>query len=312
MLLSHRPATLDDFLRARDALAPWYGPNCPDVERFWEGALGREGVWSLVIENVEGPPRPVSLSLSVFVSDRFADRIELGRCPWIAGALATRFLARGDEPLTLDKIRAAHHGEGLNLLSVHTVALDVPPGNSSAGIVGDLRATLCHEAMRGFRIKRCLRDVFSPQALNSFQAGGWRLRSDYAAFFEDGAIKPALERPFLLGVNRVEAAVGEVGGARMSAMFNDYPQRLGLRRAHRELLEAALSGLTDAELSDRLSLSPSAVKKRWAAVYAHIEGKIPGMPAESVRGDKTRGAERRRHVLNYLREHPEEFRPLVD
>ena len=312
MILSHRPAQIQDFVAAREALAPWYGPGCLDLERVWQGTLGQEGAWSLVIEDVEGPPRALSLSLSVFVSDRFADRLETGRCPWVAGAYAARFLAGGDEPLSLERIRAAHHGEGLSLLSLHTVALDVPSGQAWTGIVGDLRAGVCSAAMRGYRIKRCLREVYSAQALGSFTAGGWRVRSDYADYFEDGAAAPSIERPFLMGVNREEAARREAGGARMSSMFNEYPLRLGLRRVHRELLAAALEGLTDKELSGRLSLSPSAVKKRWASVYAHVEGKIPGMPDDAGRLDKTRGLERRRHVLNYLREHAEEFRPLVD
>lgn len=97
----------------------------------------------------------------------------------------------------------------------------------------------------------------------------------------------------------------------MAAMFYEYPPRLGLRGTHRELLAAALEGLTDEELSSRLSLSESAIKKRWSAVYEAVEGKIPGLSATPRDGAK-RGAERRRHLLNYLREHPEEFRPLVD
>ena len=115
-----------------------------------------------------------------------------------------------------------------------------------------------------------------------------------------------------MGLNREEAEPCEAGGARMAAMFHTYPIRLELRRVHRELLAAALEGLTDLELSERLSLSPSAVKKRWASIYEHVEGKVPGMPPAALRADQTRGQERRRHVLNYVRIHPEEFRPLFD
>ena len=312
LILEHRPATLEDFLRHRDDLAPWYGDACPDLERAWAGLLAHEGVWSLAIEDVEGPRRIVSLSLSAFVSDRFAERLESGRCPWVGGSVAARFLSRGDEPLPLDRIQAAHRHEGLSLVSLHTVAPGLPLGHSASGLVGDRRADVSGQDMRGYRLKRVLREVFSPQAYASFLAGGWRLRSDYGRHFEDGAKDPSIDHPFLLGVTHEEAADEHMGGARISAMFVDYPIRLGLRRVHRELLHAAIEGLTDAELSSRLSLSSSAVKKRWAAVYSHVEGKIPGMPHEPGRADKTRGAERRRHVLNYLREHPEEFRPLTD
>ena len=313
MFLTHRAATSKDFAQAHEALRPWYAglPEMPS-KAVWAELLGRESVWSLVIEDADAESRPLSLSLFAFVSDRLADRVESAQCPGIGTSLIERFLSRGDEPLSLERVRAAHFGEGLNLLSLHTVGLDVPLGDASTGIVGELRAYLSFQAARGYRIKRCLREVYGPQAMASFLAGGWRLRSDYADYFGSSVPTPSLERPFLLGLNRDEAEPKEAGGAKMAAMFHMYPIRLELRRVHRELLTAALEGLTDLELSQRLSVSPSAVKKRWASIYEHVEGKVPGMPPSTLRTDQTRGLERRRHVLNYLRAHPEEFRPLYD
>jgi hypothetical protein len=312
LLLSHRPANSADFNAASASLAPWYGLCAEELAKAWPLLLEREGVWSLVIEDVSGPPKPLSLSLSVFISDRLADRIEAGRCPRFGNEIVSRLLTRGDEPLSIERIRVAHHGAGLNLVSLHTVGLDVELGNSSAGMVSELRSRVCFEALRGYNIKRCLREVYTSQALNSFLAGGWKLRDDYSRFFGEPTEGPTLQRPYLLGVVREESDTADNGGARMAAMFHRYPIRLSLRRVHRELLEAALEGLTDSELSSRLSLSPSAIKKRWASVYDRVEGLIPGLPPANERSDKTRGAERRRHVLNYLRDHPEEFRPLHD
>lgn len=312
MLLTVRPATVADFMKAYDRIAPMYGPKPPDLERAWAALLALESVWSLVVEDIDGPRRPLNLSLSAFVSDRCADRIEGGHVPWFPGALASRFLSEGDEPLRLDVLREGHRGRGLNLVVLHTVGLDVGPGEASTGIVGDRRASASREWLRGWRLQRCLREVHSPQAYASFVAGGWKVRSDYSDALGSFPGQASLERPVLLGLNRAEAAAPEAGGLRMSALFHDYPIRLELRRLHRELLWAAMEGLTDAELAERLSLSSSAVKKRWAAIYAHVSGKIPGLPEGQERLDGARGVERRRHVLNYLREHPEEFRPIVD
>ena len=71
----------------------------------------------------------------------------------------------------------------------------------------------------------------------------------------------------------------------------------------------ALEGMTDEELSDRLCLSLSAVKKRWAAVYDHVsmKGIHAGLPA----CEGKRGPERRRLLLEYLRWHPEELNPIA-
>jgi hypothetical protein len=95
-------------------------------------------------------------------------------------------------------------------------------------------------------------------------------------------------------------------------MFAFHPPRLGLKALHRDLLEPALAGFTDEEIAEELSLSLSAVKKRWAALYEHIEETCPGVLGEPVRsnnGNGCRGTERRRHLLQYVRRHPEEMNP---
>jgi hypothetical protein len=252
LLLTHRPAKAADFIEATEHLAPWYRLPHEDLATAWTGILGREGAWSLVIEEAELPHRPISLSLSVFVSDRMADRMEAGKCPRLGAHIVSRFLSKGDEPLSLERIRTAHRGEGLNLVSMHTLGFDVPMGGASTGIIGEMRARVCGEALQGYNIKRCLREAFSPQALSSFMSGGWRMRGDYRDFYGSPADVPSIERPFLIGVNRAEAESPDFGGARMASMFHRYPIRLSLRRVHRELLKAALDGLTDSELSAKL------------------------------------------------------------
>ena len=99
----------------------------------------------------------------------------------------------------------------------------------------------------------------------------------------------------------------------MAQMFVYRPPRLGLRRLHRELLQAAHEGLTDDEIAERFSISLSAVKKRWLAVYDHTDRRFPNLlPQDPLRSEKGRGIEKRRHLLNFLRHHPEELRSLED
>jgi hypothetical protein len=53
-----------------------------------------------------------------------------------------------------------------------------------------------------------------------------------------------------------------------------------------------------------LQIAPRTLKKRWARVYAEMEP-VTGIAPGGEGGG--RGAEVRRHVLRYLRQHPEEL-----
>jgi hypothetical protein len=55
------------------------------------------------------------------------------------------------------------------------------------------------------------------------------------------------------------------------------------------------------------------VKKRWHAIYdrvADVDSELLPPPVADGVYSSSRGAERRRHLLNYLRQHPEELRPF--
>jgi hypothetical protein len=85
---------------------------------------------------------------------------------------------------------------------------------------------------------------------------------------------------------------------------------LRLRPAEQELLTAALSGKTDAELSSELALSIEATKKRWLSIFARVDQfKAEILSQTGVESD-VRGPQKRHRVLAYIRTHPEELRPF--
>ena len=91
---------------------------------------------------------------------------------------------------------------------------------------------------------------------------------------------------------------------------------LGLRcfnRSEQRLLSWALPGATDEELTEMLGMSLSTVKKMWVSIYRRMEDGLPELIANQLPSDippTGRGREKRRRLLAYLREHPEEFRPV--
>lgn len=79
------------------------------------------------------------------------------------------------------------------------------------------------------------------------------------------------------------------------------------------LLLAALNGGTDQELSHELGISPETVKKAWRRIYERVVVCVPDLiPLDSAaeNGTSERGKEKKQRLLRYLRDHPEELRPV--
>jgi DNA-binding CsgD family transcriptional regulator len=141
-------------------------------------------------------------------------------------------------------------------------------------------------------------------------AAGALLRTDYAEFYAqrpDAMPTPPL-RPFLIGLRREEASEGST----MAPTFFYSRPRFGLKPWEQDMLTQALLGKSDAELSTGLHVSPSTVAKRWHAIYERTAAVATDLfPCDAATGQspQTRGSEKRRHLLAYLRHHPEELRP---
>jgi DNA-binding CsgD family transcriptional regulator len=141
---------------------------------------------------------------------------------------------------------------------------------------------------------------------------GARLRRDYREHF-DGIGSATLKslRPRLVGLTKEEAE--EHPGSHLARLFIYTPPRFHFSRAEQRLLKHALTGETCDDVAASLALSPWTVKKRWQAIYERVEA-VDGelLPRAMAEGScaHSRGAERRRRLLTYLRQHPEELRPF--
>jgi hypothetical protein len=84
----------------------------------------------------------------------------------------------------------------------------------------------------------------------------------------------------------------------------------------KDVLEFALHSDTEEEVAGALDISIWTVKKRWQRIYEKVEGLIPTFFSTAESGnngdEKSSSGQRRRHLLDYLRQHPEEIRPNVE
>jgi DNA-binding CsgD family transcriptional regulator len=112
----------------------------------------------------------------------------------------------------------------------------------------------------------------------------------------------------LFGLTRKEALSNY--GCLAAALFAYIPPYILFSKQSQEILHCALDGQTDEQMAAHLDISLSAVQKRWMAVYDRVDKRSPELLYHEGMEKPIRGAEKRRHLLNYLRVHPEELRPI--
>jgi hypothetical protein len=70
---------------------------------------------------------------------------------------------------------------------------------------------------------------------------------------------------------------------------------------------------TSPALAKVLGVSLPTVKKMWLSIYERVSEIAPELIAGNAKigADNRRGKEKRRHLLAYLQDHPEELRPVL-
>ena len=256
---------------------------------------------SMVLEDRSRPPgeRFAAFGLTAFVSPEFLAGLVREAHPDPA-ALVVALTRRGESPvLSLDAIRRANSGAGLSLLVLH-YAEDVQ--RLMPAVLESVRQQQPETFLyvhAGYNLREVVREVRNAGQIPSLQGSGFQIRAE-----RDGR--------WLVGITREEAQ--ERPGCYAAAIFRYVPPRFYFKPHEQELLQRALLDEADGEIAAALNLSPSAVKKRWAAIYDRASAVAPALfsePPHEARPEARRGQEKRRPLLRYLRQHPEELRPAM-
>lgn len=167
-----------------------------------------------------------------------------------------------------------------------------------------------HMTHAGYRIREVLADAIDDEELHWMLDAGAHVRRDYASYFQKHRAPTRYSRrPRLVGLTKKEAWANP--GSYLSSFFVYTPPRFRFNRSEQLLLHHALMGETSDDLATSLSISPWTVKKRWQAIYdrvADVDRELLLPPVANGAEATARGAERRRHLLYYLRQHLEELR----
>jgi hypothetical protein len=288
-----------------------YGKLANELSSAWEQSLRAGALITGVIEDVDAvKPSLQGFGVNTFVTDEFVRYCKAPAMRWIGPGLVRR-LMRGQSPILAPKaIRNANSRDGLNLASW---AAFLCPKNKAD------RDRVQIELMNGFMQEHCgymLKEIISQPiepvmmevVLNS---GGFLWNSGQGRYTKVNHFnaQEVLQRPFILGANR------ETTSRYLSLttiLFQYNRPRIYLKPAQQRLLLAAIKGLKDDEISDDLRVSLSFVKKTWSGIYDRVVERLPELNLDiSTRLVPQRGKEKKQRVLSYLRDHPEELRPIT-
>ena len=278
---------------------------------LWERLLMAEGQTFSIIEDMERP-HPANIEgfgLSVFVTDRFFNEFCAAPRPYLAACFYERMLAGEPVVMSAEQIRRANSTTGLNIVVLHFGLGNEDlshPRTAQLLLVGSASFYFFHS---GYRINALANEIYGEQQTQYMERGGFRRVRDFQrespADFEG---MPPQQYPHLVLLRKewVQPAVIDP----MSQLFLHRPQRIRFSTSERRVLEGALLNESDAQLANRLGVSIDSIKKSWRNIYARASRQVPSLvPAADPESSGSRGQEKRRHLLDYLRTHLEELRP---
>jgi hypothetical protein len=315
MGLRHRPMLQKDVADCIEVIAahPVIGPRYrgrvkTDLYQAWLRLLGSEGMKAAVFEESKGSHVTFGgFGISVVVTDDFVRELKTVPLFWMGPELAKRILL-GVSPLLSEKqIREGNSKEGLNL--VVWEALQRSGFDKRADIYHLMVASFI-EIHRGFLWKEMITSqVESVERMQwALNAGGllWNPSARRYEHCPEKNYQEVIRQPHIIGVTR-DIEFGRPGSW-VGTLFDYHQPKCGFSQREQSLLLSALSGGTNDEVSDDVGVSRATVKNRWRSIYNRASSGLPELFLDDTQAK--RGKEKRRRLLAYLRDHPEELRPI--
>jgi DNA-binding CsgD family transcriptional regulator len=316
--LMARKGTVEDLAECyalHESLAlPYTKKSWRILPEMWRTLLSGGAMQLCLVANrarLVGSPI-VSFSAVLFVTDKFCSEARSTLPPYLGVELARRYLSGQLPVLNREQVARANAGEGLNVVMCFEGWMHDRFSPEQFLAVREKHSEAFHLALNGYCVKEFLANEIGEKNLQWMLDAGTRLRRDYSnCFGKSGLREPeSSRRPWLVGLTQEEAFVHP--GSSVAALFIYTAPRFHFSRSQRVLLQHALMGETCETLAKSLSLSPWTVKKRWSAIYdrvADVDSELLPPSMSYSAHVSSRGAERRRYLLNYLRQHLEELRP---
>jgi len=291
-----------DLAEARALLPGWLAMDAglrAELPRLWTRLLGQPGFSADLIEDLSRPPgeRIVGLGMSVALDAGWQARMR-DDPPMHAGAAWYRdFLDGRTAPLDDRALGRANAAGEVVMLVLHYAQAAIDPTRSDVQQVLIAAMQLFRVAMGGLQLRAVWQEALG-EGGDYLQGMGLKRRSTRGP-----------GRPDLYGLDRDEAA-RMFPGPPARDVFQFVPPVLGFSAAERRVLRLAVAEMADPEVADEIGVTGHTLKKVWKSVFQRAGDALPDLfEAGAPEPGGTRGPEKRRHLLQYLRQHPEELRP---
>lgn len=273
-----------------------------DLPRIWTRLLGQPGFNADLIEDVRRPEgdHVVGLGMSLALDAVWQARLREAP-PACASAALYEALHRGDYAPPDDKALATLNARGeVSFIVLHYAQAETDLNEADTLELLSAAMHLFRGAHAGYRLRELYQEGVGQEG-EYLASMGFRLRTPERP---DTAIR-------LYGLNRDEAT-RQLPGTPVRDAFQFTPPLIGFAGAERRLLRLAVTDLTDEQIGSELGLSIHTIRKLWKDVNARALGRLPQLFDDSANAQEgARGPEKRRVLLHYLRQHPEELRPFA-
>lgn len=315
MFFKYRLARVEDLPECRRCLRDHFAYDAAaldDLTALWRELIVSGAGNASVIEDLNLPPgrRIVWYCITVFLTPEYAAYLRAEALPILGLGVLERWRVGCSPLLTLAQVQRANSGSGITMMALNSGATPEIMGSPVAlAHLGTKVNEHTFWSVGGYRLNEALIEMYTDYECAWAEGYGHVLRTDYARQLAEHRPPWLTEgrQPRLYGATRREAEAQ--AGCPLLDMFRFEPPRFFFSLLEQELLQSALFGDTDGELAEFLSVSPVTLKKRWLSIYdtvAASDNTLLGGAGEIGK----RGMEKKRHLLQYLRHHPEELRPV--
>lgn len=279
---------------------------------LWRELLREERISGGVVVEAPASDRVLAFGLTAFVDEKFLADYLAAPKPYLSAALYEGVRSQHSRLLDPVDVGRANGAGSLNFVILHfRLAPDGTPAvGQGAAAAAQAGFRLAHG---GYRVRRVLQEAQGPLELAMLTSAGLRLKSDYSEYFAANRLAepPGDERPVLMGLY-ADYPESRLLGTTAASLFHYSEPRFYFSLGEQRVLARAVLDESDEEIARELGLSIAAVKKIWRRVYGRIDDKDPGLLAVAASGPgSTRGKEKRRNLIRYLRYHLHELRPIV-
>jgi DNA-binding CsgD family transcriptional regulator len=272
------------------------------------------GVVAEHLDDAAPEPVVVGFGISGFLDERFVQDYLAAPYPYLEIDLLER-CRRGRSRgafLGYDGIAQGNAAGGLTLFPLMWLQRTADRGDREASALLTLGQQAFLRMHRGYRLARILKEAPAERA-EGYLNGGFRERCRLPAGTPLRLPGRRLQREHVVFETTKAHTDAAMPGSAIWPLFAFRAPRCGFSRAEKQVLSRATEGLTDAQIAVHLGISAAAVAMRWRSIYMRVASRVPSALQETgaAPANRGRGHEKRRRVIAFLSDYPEEMRPYA-